>query len=206
MVLELSDSLKQAKNRMEDTKPFVWAVTAKLSKTEKLHITDNNASFFFDGFTHTPANITIGDIRTETTGTVEGVSITLGNVKRELSIEIRKRRGLEDMEVLLTRVYDPSGTIEKVVAQTFTVKGVVIDDKKQVAVFRLGRNLLLTAKFPKNSFYHGICRFAYTRTGTGRCGYNGPLTECDRGLITPNGCAAHNNSSRYGGFWSVPLT
>lgn len=65
------------------------------------------------------------------------------------------------------------------------------------AVFRIGAENPLMRRFPRRRQHKDFCAWRYKGV---ECGYAGPLASCDFTLQGPNGCAAHANSERFGGF------
>jgi len=61
----------------------------------------------------------------------------------------------------------------------------------------LGADNILSYSFPIHKQYRDRCRFRYRGSD---CGYVGTITTCDFTLDGPNGCSAHNNTHRFGGF------
>jgi lambda family phage minor tail protein L len=55
----------------------------------------------------------------------------------------------------------------------------------------------LNLQFPRRKQMQDICQWTYKGA---ECGYAGPLQSCDYTLQGSNGCAAHNNEVRFGGF------
>jgi phage-related protein len=66
-----------------------------------------------------------------------------------------------------------------------------------VATLTLGAENSLSIIFPRRRQFHGRCGWRYM---SAECGYVGALTTCDLSLAGPNGCEAHLNQARYGGF------
>lgn len=79
--------------------------------------------------------------------------------------------------------------------ETFEVVGATA--KNYIVTFRLGAENPLTKRFPRRTQTRDRCRWVYKGP---ECGYTGSLGSCDYSLQGPNGCAAHNNTERFGGF------
>jgi phage-related protein len=63
--------------------------------------------------------------------------------------------------------------------------------------FTLGAENPLKAEFPHRRQYRDRCPWPYKGR---RCGYSGALATCDYTLSGANGCRAHSNVARFGGF------
>jgi phage-related protein len=63
--------------------------------------------------------------------------------------------------------------------------------------FRLGARNPLGINFPARMQWKDRCAWQYKGA---ECGYTGALPTCDFSLQGDNGCAAHNNTRRFGGF------
>lgn len=61
----------------------------------------------------------------------------------------------------------------------------------------LGVDGALAKKFPVRAQYPDRCSFVYKDS---RCGYTGGIATCDYSLEGTNGCIAHANQARFGGF------
>lgn len=66
--------------------------------------------------------------------------------------------------------------------------------------FELGAENPLTRMCPRRTQMRSRCSFKYKST---ECGYTGALPTCDLTLDGQNGCKAHDNSPRFGGFPSI---
>lgn len=79
--------------------------------------------------------------------------------------------------------------------ETFTVLGTSC--KSFTVDFTLGARNPLLIRFPKRLQMRDRCSWRYKGQ---ECGYAGPIPSCDYSLNGPNGCRAHNNERRFGGF------
>jgi phage-related protein len=86
-----------------------------------------------------------------------------------------------------------------VIDQRFTVRSYTSDFK--ATAVRLGTENFLEQPCPKRTMSRTRCSFRYKGDA---CGYSGTLTTCDYSLDGENGCKAHNNQSKFGGFPSLP--
>lgn len=84
------------------------------------------------------------------------------------------------------------------VLETFTVVGASAKDFN--ANFTLGAENPLTMRFPRRRQFRDRCLWRYKGV---ECGYGGALPTCDFTLLGPNGCSAHSNIPRFGGFIGI---
>ena len=63
--------------------------------------------------------------------------------------------------------------------------------------FGLGADSEVMKTFPRRRQTKDFCQWRYKGK---QCGYTGALATCDLTLQGPNGCAAHNNTIRFGGY------
>ena len=98
-----------------------------------------------------------------------------------------------ELRVLIVNAGDLSQPTE--IDETFFVLGVT--SKNFTVEFTLGARNPLNARFPRRLQMRDRCAWRYKGD---ECGYSGPLTSCDYSLNGPNGCRAHANETRFGGF------
>lgn len=85
-------------------------------------------------------------------------------------------------------------------AESFTVIGSSSAD--YVTLLELGSENPLSRAVPSRTQMKDRCSFRYKSEF---CGYQGPMESCDLTLTGKNGCRAHDNAKRYGGFPSIAL-
>lgn len=81
------------------------------------------------------------------------------------------------------------------IKEYFTVVGA--SSQNYVVTWTLGAQSILAVTFPRRRELRNRCAWRYK---SAECGYTGDKTTCDLSLQGENGCAAHNNTLRYGGF------
>lgn len=66
----------------------------------------------------------------------------------------------------------------------------------------LGAENPLTRAFPARVQFRDRCPFRYKSR---RCGYSGSMPSCDLTLTGANGCRAHDNEKRFGGYPAITV-
>lgn len=85
--------------------------------------------------------------------------------------------------------------VEVVDTEYFKVVGAAV--KGNVVTWTLGDDNPLASPFPRRRQLMDRCSWRYK---SGNCGYVGAMSSCDLTLNGSNGCAAHDNDLRFGGF------
>ena len=146
-----------------------------------------------------PFPFSVEKIDEDSEATLPSIAISVSNVTREIQALLEAYGGLIGQATRLQLVnttalgsppllmYDG-----EVVSLTASEAAVVFE----VAAFRLARQPV-----PSKRALSDFCRFKYKG---GRCGYTGALPTCDKVLGGENGCEAHSNQERFGGFPSMP--
>lgn len=197
----------QIEDRRQDA-PFVWLVeipipdpvtplVARITSHGEQVLYNTNSSGA--GLAYTPRSLQIDAIREDTKATQNGLRLTISNANRELLGLVDSYDGLENVEVTLMCVNLETLDEPPYVQQRARITSVSATNDS--IVFELGRTDISRSRLPANRCQRSSCSFVYKGA---RCGYTGVLTSCDKSPFGPNGCEAHSNLSRYGGFLGIP--
>lgn len=133
------------------------------------------------------------DIRND--GSLPQITIKVSNVNRLVEGSIVHYQGAAGAtcNIYVLNTDNPSGepdlTLETTIIRTTT-------DAKLVT-FTLSAASPLRMLFPKRLYYQGTCMWRYK---SAQCGYSGALSACSLTYDGANGCLAHANQQRFGGF------
>lgn len=133
------------------------------------------------------------DIRND--GSLPQVTVKVSNVSRLVEGAIVQYQGAAGAtcNIYVLNTENPSGepdlALETTIIRTTT-------DAKWVT-FTLGAASPLRMLFPKKLYYQGTCMWRYK---SAQCGYTGALSACSLTYDGANGCLAHANQQRFGGF------
>jgi phage-related protein len=145
-----------------------------------------------------PASFDV-DIK-ESAGEVPDIRLSMQDLTGVVRSYMDRYQGGVGFQVRVMLVFDsilqrpPSEQIADY-QEDFTVTGASVDDYS--ATLALGAQDLLATSFPRRLQISQYCQWSYK---SANCGYTGSLPNCDRTLQGPNGCAAHGNALRFGGF------
>jgi hypothetical protein len=199
--------LGQVEDRRQDA-PFVWLVEIPIPDTvspQVARITSHSEAVDYSNsssgaaLSYTPRNLEIDAIREDTKATQQGLRLTISNANRELLGLVDSYDGLEDVEVTLMLVNLETLSEPPYLQQRGRIAGVSATNA--AITFELGRTDISRSRLPANRCKRSSCSSVYKGA---RCGYTGALPSCDKSPFGPNGCEAHSNLSRYGGFLGIP--
>ena len=130
-------------------------------------------------------------------GADEGTRVRLlaYDFTKVLQTEIESYDGGVGFEVRLMVVNAGDLSQPADIDETFTVLGTTC--KAYTVDFTLGSRNPLLIRFPRRIQMRDRCSWRYKGQ---ECGYAGALPSCDYSLNGANGCRAHNNERRFGGF------
>tara|TARA_B100002049_G_scaffold227985_1_gene202133 strand:+ start:701 stop:1327 length:627 start_codon:yes stop_codon:yes gene_type:complete len=187
------------KARIESGVPFLAFLDVQLYSpdlnevVDVMHVVLNDEDVVYQGLTYRQA---IFDLSV-TKGKGESNQVTLSVVDYDSSIQ---------------RMVDPlGGAVGSVVTLTICAANALDDQPELVEVFevlegdssgyeiqwKLGAENALTKVFPRRRQMRTRCGWRYKGPD---CGYTGSKPSCDLTLKGENGCRAHNNARRFGGF------
>lgn len=197
---DLSPAVIPTINSVVPGQAFVWLLRVQPNETETLYLCSDSVAVVYDGITWQPFPFEVGPIDEDSGGTLSGVQITVANVTREIGALVERNRGFVDAAVNLTLIHRSHADYTRPLATgAFRVqRSTVAED---VCSFTIGNDDLIKFESPAGRFFRGRCRWAYK---SAECGYSGGLATCDRTLRSSNGCEAHANQERFGGFPGIP--
>lgn len=193
----ITASLIQEKNKLASPSAWLPLITVYVNASTTLRLVPNPTSVVFDGQTYTPFGCEIEDVMQDAKGQLHDVSISVSNVTREISayVEFNELRGarVSVCYVHSANLADPDAVVmeEHYEIMSIQVKGA------QFVTFILGHDRIASHQFPSGRFFRDNCRWIYKST---ECGYVGALSTCSKILEGSNGCRAHANVIRFGGF------
>lgn len=181
----------------------------------------DNSSDAGQEITFTPFPMQVEPVGANITGEVVNVSMAVANVNRLIGGFIQKSDGLRGNRVIRMIVFD--GVLDN---KYNCKKDVMYIDRvtvttKEVTVTLESKFNIMGVDLPLGSYNRDFCswRFKSAQCGFGYniVGYPSPLgtldstnfplasaTSCDHTLKGANGCAAHTNTIRFGGFPGIP--
>jgi len=158
-----------------------------------------------------PAPVSIEPIGTNITGEVLNMKIDITNVNKVIGSAVQRGEGLQGNRVIHFRVFN--GYLDQGKEYCLTdimyVDTTTITDKK-VEFTLESRFNIVNLQLPQGTYSRNFCRWRYYSV---ECLGNqeeleldtlnfpiSSLVSCDHTLIGPNGCMAHKNTRRFGGF------
>jgi len=163
------------------------------SIVETLRIAKNSEDITFEG--HTWAKGAFEFHITKTAGEVSDMTVTAKDYTRDIQARMQKYGGGTGFPVRVLCVNSANLSQGAEVEEFFEV--VKASTKGFDVSFTLGAENPLTMRFPRRMQARDRCPWRYKGA---ECGYAGSLPTCDYTLQGDNGCAAHSNTLRFGGF------
>lgn len=200
--------LAQIEQRRQEF-PLVWCVEIPIPdpvSPSVLRITSHSVpvEFLTDSagapLVWDPFPLTVATVNEDTKGTQQTFRVTIGAQNRQVLALVDAYEGLEE-QVVRARLVSIAARAEGLGIVDLRGRIIGCSVTNEALTFELGQVDMRRAKFPANRVSPLRCRFRYKGV---RCGYTGALATCDFGLNTPNGCDAHSNANRFGGFPGVP--
>lgn len=193
----IADSLRTEKNKLDSASAWIPLVTVEVNATTTLRLAAYPTNIVFRGQTYTSLGLEIGEVTQDAKGGLHEVSVSVSNVTREISayVEVNDLRGAR-----VTIVYVHSANLADdeaaVLEEQYEIMAVQVKGTKFVS-FRLGHDRISQHQFPSGRFLRDNCRWIFKSV---ECGYAGGLPSCDKILEGANGCRAHANVARFGGY------
>lgn len=190
------------KNKIATDRVWVFAMTLRVidntnTVVETLYLVNNNEQVTIDGNVYEPFPFTLD--KSEKSGDITNISVVVADQTRYVQSRLQQYQGLVGSEVdLIVCTLDSGVTVgssEPDLKETYTV--IQASSSDYTSTLELGTLNLLNTLVPGRLQSKDRCSFRYKST---ECGYSGGLTSCDFTLDGANGCVAHSNSDRFGGF------
>jgi phage-related protein len=164
-----------------------------LGLVETLRLVANNESLTYQGQVYTAANFEFS-IKQEA-GSAPDITVTAQDYSQEIQVRMQAYGGGVGFTVRLMEVN--TGNLSQAPEIQETMKVIGASAKDYAVTFTLGAENPLTMRFPRRRQRRDRCPWVFR---SAECGYTGGLTTCDFTLQGANGCAAHNNTTEFGGF------
>lgn len=193
----ITASLTQEKNKLDMTSAWLPLITVEVNPTTILRLVPNPTNVDFRGETYVAFGLEIDEITQDAKGGLNEVAVSVSNVGRIVSAAVEFNDLLGARVTLLyvnsENLDDPDAAVveEQYEIMSMQVKG------DQFVTFTLGHDRISQHVFPAGKFLRDNCRWIYKSP---ECGYAGALPSCDKMLEGTNGCRAHANVIRFGGF------
>lgn len=200
------DELKAELAKLSPDGYVTWLAAVELFGGEILRFARTQQPVTFLGETWQPFPFDEPQPREDMTGELESTRLTFADPTGYIVDLIRKNNALADRRVTLYKVATallatPTDAMSRrnYITQQFTVVGVTTS--RTGAVIELGAMNAVRLAVPQLLAGRDTCRWAYRGA---ECGYTGQLPTCDRRWDSSNGCLAHGNQDRFGGFPGIP--
>lgn len=192
---------------------LVWPGDAQPGVTQQhLRLARNTDTVTFDAGDgsgpqdYQPFNFTVGDLNTSSNGSVPEMTLSVSNVMRVVQTLVEQYAGVVGAKLYLYVLNTANPQGEPDLMLQFSVKQTVCDAK--AVQFKLGAPSPLRRLFPIHMYRPNYCIWQYNSPAMQaandprgkQCGYTGALTGCTHTLDGTNGCIAHANQERFGGF------
>jgi len=193
----LTAALIAEKNELNQAHPWIFLYEIRVNPyVMHWFFTSYPSNVQFDGYIYRPIPIQHTEWREDTEGNLSEITVTLNVIGTEAFKTIDSYAGLVDKEVVIRLVNSNAlGDADAVAEEVYLITGAQGD---QTAVtFNLGHYNFIQQQFPRQRYDRIHCRFSYKSDA---CGYAGAIVQCSKRLDGTNGCEAHGNQSRFGGF------
>lgn len=160
---------------------------------ETIHFARNNEDITFEGVVYKAANF---DFKTtQSSSEMPESTISVADLSGVLNKYIDESNGGDGWKIRLKTIAASDLSLPASGEEVMFVKGASINGF--VISLSLGAQNPLNTRFPRRMQRRDRCAWVYKSE---ECGYTGIRKYCDYSLQGDNGCAAHNNTKRFGGF------
>lgn len=164
----------------------------------RLFVTPNPTPIVFDGQTYAPLAAQPELARQDALGGLPAMTLAVANVTRELSAYLEAHDLAGAMaRVLIVHELHLADPAKVATVEEHEIVGVEISGEA-FARIELGHDRFLSHRVPGRVFRRLDCGWTYRDAET--CAYAGPLAQCSKRLEGPDGCRAHANVERFGGW------
>lgn len=164
---------------------------------EKINLVRNNESIVHMGVTYEPCEFDFS-LKSEA-GSAPSIDVTIVDFSRAVQNQMENYGGGVGCNVTLSILNRESIGYSVELEQKYKVVSSSVTN--YVITWELGSEDALAISFPRRRMLRDRCSWRYKDPAT--CGYVGPLATCDLSLKGANGCDAHGNEQRFGGFPSL---
>jgi lambda family phage minor tail protein L len=189
-------NLVTEKNKQSSASSWLTLLDVVVSSSVTLYLTPNPASVAFDSLTYSPFALTVSPVGSDSKGGLPDVEVTVQNVSQVISayLEANDMRG-QRVRLRIVHSDNLADATRTAFDESYEITGISVTEL--AVTFLLSHLRLLDQRFPGGRFLRDNCRWLYKST---ECGYVGALATCDKILEGTNGCRAHANQTRFGGF------
>lgn len=194
------------KNRLASDQ--AWIIGLKIhvidpethDEVDIIRVVSNDEALTIQGEVYEPVPFTV-DIN-EAVNEVATVSVSIQDQSQTVQAEMQAYRGGVGftVEMLIVRATHTTVNYEPDLHEFFTVVSASAND--YVVNWQLGAENPLNETFPRGTQMRDRCRWSYKGP---ECGYAGARASCSRTLRGTNGCEAHNNAPRFGGYPGIKV-
>lgn len=202
MTRDIHADLKSQKNALNNSAAWLVLFDVFVSDESVYRLCNNEETVTFGGENYSPFPIGFSDFEESAQGDLPYLEVLVANTDRMLSELVETHKGLLNKEVVMKVIHTSNLTAGVVALEsTFMIRETTITDT--VIKFRLSHHPFMEVDFPHQVFYRNRCRWKFAGTECGwttSTGGTGSSETCSKTLDGENGCTAHNNSARFGGF------
>ena len=177
------------------TDPILGTNTGRFAEYDK--------DVHFNNALYTAFPISHDTIRSGVEYVVESVKVVVG-VENGLIIGLLARHdGLRSARMTIMTVFE--GLLDVATNKIINFEGYISHAQVNEEVAAIEVTSILDVqdiRLPRRSYRRDRCSWIYKNSTT--CQYAGLLPSCDKAFEGPNGCRAHDNTLRFGGFPLVP--
>jgi phage-related protein len=201
-MIPLSNTIKLAKNKLNDPYPFITLVGVTLpdDSVPTIFLAANNASVIYGSNTYVPFPFTLDQEREASDGSLPTRTLTVSNINLALNPALDSTSGLVEGRIEVIEVYANTSPATLVKSQIYDVLSTSANGTS--VTLMLGMADPLRQQHPAYNAYANVCqwkfkgeecRYDYALIGTGTDYTN---LGCDKSVID---CEARLNSKNYGG-------
>lgn len=202
MATHLSIATVIEKNRIHSVDAFVVLLEidvinpATNQLVETLYFARNPEDITYQGKLYTKSNFDL-QMKHES-GSPAEVSINVHDYTRAVQARMQEYGGGIGFDVRFIVINTGNMTQPPEIMEKLKVIGATANNYN--VSFKLGAENPLSLRFPRRIQSPDKCSFQFRSP---ECGYAGWMTTCDYTLQGDNGCVAHGNTPRYGGFVGI---
>lgn len=199
MTTSLSVASVIEKNRLSSEVPWLMLVDIGVidpetsALVETMRVVRNPDPVVFNGHEYSPASFDI-ELNSEA-GAQSTVNLTFRDYTLAVQRKMQDYAGGVGFSVAIAVVNADRLDAPPEVIENFQVTSA--SNAAYDCSFTLGAENNIARTFPRRRQMRDYCQWRFKGE---ECGYTGPLNSCDLSLKGANGCAAHQNVVRFGGF------
>lgn len=177
-----------------------------------LRLARENQDIVYKGDSYIAFNFDFDIIQDKSSGELSTVTMRVCNINRAIGFYLEQYDGGIGAKVEMRVVSQSAINDDPSIFMEFEI--IEATAEAEWATFTLGSDNPLRKSFPKFIYLKDYCIWKYNtpamqafgdQTGI-QCGYSGALTSCSKNLGGSNGCRAHVNSARFGGYPLIDST